>query len=160
MIRAIAAVSQNNVFGDSKTNALPWKNVYPEDLKFFWRKTVNSTLIFGRNTLSSFGSRALPKRRNILISRTDSDLPGIETFKSVEDALKHCSGDVWMIGGLKIYEESLRLAEELYITQIPEVIKGPELIYFPKINPQHYKLKEVIVIDEIKNLKCNVFSRV
>ena len=42
---------------------------YPTDMKYFRETTKGATIIMGRKTFESIG-RALPKRRNIVISRT------------------------------------------------------------------------------------------
>jgi dihydrofolate reductase len=160
MIKAIAAVSLNGVFGDSRLNTLPWANSYPEDMKFFRTKTANSTIIFGRKTFESFGSKPLPKRRNILISSTPSTIYDVETFSSVKDAIKTTSGDVWLIGGLGIYAESLKLADEICVTSIPEVIEGNDLVYFPYINPQEFYISENIILNHGNNLTVSVYKRV
>lgn len=160
MIKAIVAVSLNGVFGNSKTNNLPWKNSYPEDMKFFRTQTANSTIIFGRRTFESFGSRPLPKRRNMLISSTQSTVGDVETFSSVQDAIKTTSDTVWLIGGLGIYQQSLILADELYITSIPEIIEGSnELVYFPYVNPQMFNLSYSIPLFEKNNLIVSVYKR-
>jgi dihydrofolate reductase len=159
-IRMIAAVSLNGVIGYK--NTLPWGNDYPEDLNFFKEQTINSTIIMGRNTFKSIG-KALPKRRNIVLSskvvpRLCED--GIETFLSLEKALSECTGDVWLIGGSSVYQEGLRLAEEIYITTIPKFIKGDNLIYFPYVNPDLFVISRRIELSESKNLYCNIYEQI
>lgn len=156
----IAAVSLNGVFGNKYTNKLPWSQFYPEDLKFFRNQTINSTIIFGRNTLESISSKPLPKRRNILISSKDLKIDGIETFKSLQDGLKASDSDVWLIGGFGIYSEGLNFADEIYITSIPEFIDGDGLIYFPYINPNIYNLSDQIELNKDKNLICNIYKKI
>ena len=55
------------------------------DRKFFRRWTAGSTVIVGRKTVGSFpGQAPLPKRRNILLTRQDIQIPGFETAHSPE----------------------------------------------------------------------------
>lgn len=161
MIKLIAAASLNSVIGFGKENKLPWDFDYPEDMAFFRKMTANSTVIMGRKTYQSIG-RALPKRRNIVLTRSITrmfDNTGIEPFTSLDDAVKTCSGDVWIIGGSFVYQDSLRFVEELYITTIPKIITGESLVYFPYVNPDYFEVKERIEISKEKNLYCNVYKR-
>ena len=74
----------------------------PGDMKHFRTLTTDGTVIMGRKTLDSFpGGRPLPKRRNIVITRSpDFHREGCETVSTPEDALA-LAGDeenVWLIG--------------------------------------------------------------
>ena len=61
----------------------------PGDMKHFRTLTTGGTVIMGRKTLDSFpGGRPLPKRRNIVITRSpDLHREGCETVSTPEDAL-------------------------------------------------------------------------
>lgn len=159
-IKLIAAASFNAVIG--KNNTLAWGHEYSEDMKYFREQTANSTIIMGKNTYESIG-RPLPKRRNIVLSRKLTpkfDVPGTETFLSLEDALKTCENQqVWIIGGAQIYQEGLRYATELHITTIPETIDGDGLVYLPYINPDIFDISKRITLSQEKNLYCNVFTK-
>jgi dihydrofolate reductase len=159
MIKLIAAISLNSVIGN-KNNELPWKNKYPEDMKFFREKTTGSAIIMGKNTFSSMGNKPLPKRRNIVLSRKlTPKLPEtVESYLNLDDAIKACNGECWIIGGSFVYQDSLRVAEELYLTTIPEIITENDPIYFPYVNPDLFELKEKINLSE--KLICNVFRRI
>lgn len=147
MIRMIAAVSQNAIIG--LEGSLPWKNSYPEDLKFFREKTKGSTVIMGRATFESMG-RALPKRRNIVISKIGKGLglldsvEGIEVFNKLDEAVQTCKEGAWLIGGSHIYEEGMKYADEIYLTLIPEYIdvNYKKHAKFPWVNPQMFQCNE------------------
>ncbi|MFN7294793.1 MAG: dihydrofolate reductase, partial [Bacteroidota bacterium] len=62
-ISVIAAIAENNGIG--LNNQLLWH--LPDDLQFFKKTTLNSSIIMGRKTFQSIG-KALPKRQNIVIS--------------------------------------------------------------------------------------------
>ncbi len=134
MIKMIAAVSENMVIG--KDNDLPWENSYPEDLKNFKKLTLNSTVIMGKNTFISIGSKPLPKRRNIVV--TSSVIDSAECYPSLKLAIKaakkNTSSDIWLIGGRGIYQEGLKYCQEIHLTHIPEKIEGDNLVYFPNID--------------------------
>lgn len=142
MIRMIAAVTSNGVMGID--NKLPFN--YPADLKHFRTMTLNSTIIMGRKTFESIG-KALPKRRNIVLTSTKIDVEGIECFGSINEFLTHeeldstnVPQDIWFIGGARIYEEGMSWAEEIHLTVAPDRIVDPKAIMFPFINPIHFKL--------------------
>lgn len=61
----------------------------PGDMKHFRTLTTGGTVIMGRKTLDSFpGGKPLPKRRNIVITRSpDFHREGCETVSTPEDAL-------------------------------------------------------------------------
>ena len=70
-INVIAAVAKNLGIGlDNKL--LYW---LPNDLKRFKALTTGHTIIMGRNTFLSLPKGALPNRRNIVLSRSQSNFP-------------------------------------------------------------------------------------
>lgn len=169
-VNLIAAVSLNGVIGNLKTNALPWPmDKYPEDMKFFRQTTSgeNSVVIGGSNTVRSIG-RALPKRRNIAVSRTSDAFnfaeSKIETASTLKEALSMCKEEdkVWIIGGGNIYREGVRMAHKLYLTIIPENITAEdpnELVYFPFLNPEDYRIIDNITLSTEKQLFCYIYER-
>jgi dihydrofolate reductase len=168
MIRMIAAVSKNGVIGQE--NKIPWE--CPEDMKFFRKMTANSTVIMGRKTYESIG-RPLPKRRNVVITRSTAAIEGVELASSFRDAIDMTStpipavavmdkdgnyvppedlDNIWLIGGHSIYLEGLSLAHEIYLTAIPETITGDNLTFFPWIDPSKFQVAELIRLGDT-NLK-------
>ena len=126
----IVAMSSNRVIG--LNNKLPWH--LSEDLKHFKSLTTGHTVIMGRKTYESIG-KPLPNRRNIVISRNvNTFYDGVEMTHSLEDAFSISSNDeeVFIIGGSNIYEQSLDLVEQLYITEIKKTFEGDA--FFPDID--------------------------
>ena len=112
----IAAVDKNLAIG--KDGKIPWE--IKEDLKFFREKTEDTAIIMGRATYDSIG-RPLPKRKNIVMTRTFKKREGIIEVNSSKDALKHAksySKKINIIGGEYFYKEFLPLATKLLITEI------------------------------------------
>jgi dihydrofolate reductase len=132
MIGIIAAVTVNGVIGVE--NKLPFD--YPEDMKHFRTTTANSTVIMGRKTFEGIG-RPLPKRRNVIISSTMAETPGVEVFSSVSSAMHTTKSEdnVWFIGGASIYEEAMLYADKIVLTITPDYNLHPKAIKFPWINP-------------------------
>lgn len=151
MIKMIAAVSKNGVIGID--NTLPWAGSYPEDMKHFRTMTKNSVVIMGRKTFESVGSRPLPSRRNIVISRLANGLgvlntEGVEVYASVKEAIDKCDGDtrdIWIVGGERIYDAGMEFADEIYLTLIPkwlDVELGQTAARFPFISPALFKCED------------------
>jgi dihydrofolate reductase len=134
-ISIIAAVAQNNAIGYN--NQLIWH--LPNDLQFFKKTTLNSTIIMGRKTFESIG-KALPKRTNIVISRnTRFTATGCMVVKSLREAIKKAdSNEIFIVGGANIYEQSMDLANRLYITHVHHPFKADT--FFPKIDHKIWKI--------------------
>ena len=84
VLSIIVAAAENNVIG--RDNGLIWR--LSADLKRFKALTTGHTILMGRKTFESIG-RALPNRRNIVISRNpEFEAAGCEVVHSVEEALE------------------------------------------------------------------------
>lgn len=103
----------------------------PEDLRRFKALTMGAPIVMGRKTWQSIG-RALPGRRNIVVSRDpDWRSEGAVTATSLEAALAGAASapKVFVIGGAEVYALALPLADELELTEIDAVF--PADAYFP-----------------------------
>ena len=116
------------------------------DRKFFRRYTAGSTVIVGRKTVGSFpGQAPLPKRRNIVLTRQDIDLPGFERASSPEEAAAMCAGDekVFVIGGGTVYRQMLPLCDRAIITKVHTI--APCDTWFPNLDESpEWELLETI----------------
>jgi dihydrofolate reductase len=159
----IAAVSTNGVIGITNSEgkpALPFN--YPADMKYFRETTKNAVVIMGRKTFESIG-KPLPKRRNMVISRSMSKTEGVEIFPSIKEATDRLDHDleeslslfeasdmnmivlaqsIWFCGGASIYEEAMQYATEIHLTVTPDIIANTNAVRFPWINPRMFELKE------------------
>lgn len=136
-ISIIVAKATNNVIG--KDNQLIWH--IPADLKYFKKVTSNHAVIMGRKTHESIG-KCLPNRENIVISRNQN----FQTFNggilssslsdAIELARQQNEKEVFIIGGGAIYEEAIKIADKLYITEIHDQFVGDT--FFPDIQPSKW----------------------
>lgn len=134
----IVAAAENNVIG--RDNALIWH--LSADLKRFKQLTTGHTVIMGRRTFESLG-KALPNRRNIVISRNPGFAPErCEVARSMEEALGMVQdeGTVFIIGGGMIYREMWNRADRLYLTVVHTMAEGDVTI--PEINSSDWCLVE------------------
>ncbi|WP_193213958.1 dihydrofolate reductase [Luteolibacter marinus] len=118
---AIVAMTPDRVIGRDGT--LPWH--LPEDLAFFKRTTSGHPIVMGRKTYDSIG-RPLPKRRNIVVTRDPGwSADGVEAIHS-PGALSglDLEGDVFIIGGSRIYEAFLPYLDELLVSHVHHPYPG------------------------------------
>lgn len=135
-ISLIVAVDEINGIG--KNNQLPW--YLPADLQHFKKITTGFPIIMGRKTFDSIG-KALPNRRNIVVSRQENlEISGVEVSDSIQSAILLCKDEheIFIIGGAQIFEQSLDLADTLYLTVIQNNFNADT--FFPKIDEKHWNL--------------------
>ena len=121
-LKAVVAMASNRIIG--KDGGLPWR--LSEDLKWFKKMTLGFPIVMGRKTMESIG-RPLPKRRNIVISRTlESVAEGFELVRSCEAAIILLRGEVEasVIGGAQIYGEMLPLCDEVLLSYVFHPYEG------------------------------------
>lgn len=156
MIKIIVACDKNGLIGDK--GKIPWK--IPEEMKFFKETTWGHTVIMGRLTWESISEkfRPLPGRENIVL--TSSKIDGVLTAKSLEEAIKMASHEVFIIGGAKVYKEALKYADRIIVSFVEGEYTGDT--YFPVCNvnnaPGKFRLffKEFSVWEVfLKCPKCN-----
>ena len=129
-IYLIAAVARNGVIGVN--GQLPWR--LPEDLQHFKHLTLGHPIIMGRRTWESLG-KPLPDRKNIVVTRTAGyEAPGAAVASSLQAALALCrdSPVAFVIGGERLFAESLELAAGLVLTEIHRDYAGDT--WFPRFD--------------------------
>lgn len=138
-IALIAAIAENNAIG-FENRLIYW---LPNDLKRFKALTTGHTIIMGSNTFRSLPKGALPNRRNIVLSRKQSEFPGAETFHSLEDALANCSNEeiVYIIGGETLYRASMPMADILCLTEVKDTPEKADA-FFPEFNKKEWEIIE------------------
>lgn len=146
MISIIVALARNRAIG--LNGNLIWH--LSADLKYFKRVTTGHTVIMGYKTFLSLpNQRALPNRRNIIISSHLEQAPeGFELVHSIQEAVNmvHDEEETFVIGGGSIYEQFLPHAGKLYLTRIDKEFEADT--YFPYIDFDEWNLIDVNVVDE------------
>ena len=128
MVNIIAAVARNRAIG-FQNKLIYW---LPNDLKRFKALTTGHTIIMSRNTFLSLPKGALPNRRNVVLSRTQTVFPGCDTYSSLEEALNNCTPneDIYIIGGAAVYQQALAIADRLCLTEIDDIPEQADA-FFP-----------------------------
>ncbi|CCV02131.1 dihydrofolate reductase [Invertebrate iridovirus 25] len=132
IVNGIIAISQDGGIGIN--NHLPWK--LQEELKHFQEvttctqdKTKKNAVIMGRKTWDSIPDKFKPlkNRVNIIVSNTltFSTLNNTWIHSNLQNAIKFLNSQqnietVWIIGGISIYLEALKLnlLDFMYVTEI------------------------------------------
>jgi len=104
-------------------NELPWR--LKTDLAFFRTQTIGNSIIMGRKTFESLGSKCLPKRDNIILSHNGVLFPATDTCKlalSVDEALfvacEFGNPKTFVVGGAQTYVQFDRLVDRYLITVV------------------------------------------
>ncbi|ANF97202.1 dihydrofolate reductase [Paenibacillus bovis] len=140
-ITLIWAQGRQGIIG--KNNDMPWK--LPKDMAYFKQQTQHKTIVMGRKTWNSFGSKPLPNRRNIILTRDASfEAAEAEVLHSVEEAIQLAGTEeeLMIIGGSQIYKEFLNHADRLLVTQIEHDFEGDT--YFPEVDWSEWTLVNAV----------------
>lgn len=137
-INIIAAVARNRAIGYNGDMVYFIK----EDLRRFRQLTTGHTVIMGRRTFHSLPKGALPNRRNIVLSRTETNFPGCDVYTSLSEALKYIADneEAFIIGGASLYKEGLAVANQLYLTEIDAVPPHAD-VFFPEYDDGTWQIE-------------------
>ena len=152
--KLIAAVDQNLALGVS--GDLLFR--IPEDLKLFKRLTTGHVVLMGRKTFESLGCKPLPDRVNIVISTTKKyENNGVITFKNLTAAVEYSKHnfpdkDLYVVGGGRIYEESLKYADEVILTMYDRSYEDVDT-YFPAVPESEFREEETLLEGSFEDCK-------
>lgn len=152
-ISVVVARTLNKVIG--KDNAMPWH--LPVDLAWFRENTLGKPVIMGRKTYESIG-RLLPKRPNIILSRSGFAIDGAYSAISLEQAVELAknfanSDEIMIIGGGELFKQAMPFADKLYLTEIQANIEGDTFFEFDETQWQQVAEKWS-EIDEQNSYRC------
>ena len=140
MITLIAAIGKNGELGYK--NRLLWN--ISEDLRHFKNYTMGKVIVMGANTFSSIGSRALPGRKNIVVTSQNLHCLSAIAAPNIEQALslEHCYDEIVVIGGASVYQQTIDFADKLVITHVEAEFTADT--FFPKIDMMQWKINSSI----------------
>jgi dihydrofolate reductase len=141
MTTIVVAMGVKNEIGFE--NQLLWH--LPKDLKHFKEITSGHPVIMGRKTYESIG-KPLPNRTNIVVSRkNDWFEEGILIVGSIKEAIKFAKKideEIFIIGGGKIYEQTMDMVDKLEVTLVKADLEADT--FFPKIDSKIWKKTDEI----------------
>ncbi len=135
-ITLLAAVARNGVIG--RHGAIPWR--VPGEQAHFKTVTMGHVLVMGRRTYESIG-RPLPGRTTVVVTgnpewrATGGPTDAVLTASTVHEALRRARSvddGVFVVGGARVYADSLGSADELLITWVDAEPAGDT--YFPEVD--------------------------
>ena len=151
MIKMIVAIDKNGII--AKNNQIPWH--ISSDLQFFKYMTIGHTLVCGRKTFDSLGSKPLGNRDMFVLSKKLQRAKGVKVFHSIVDCITYMrkfrdnpNKIFWIIGGGEIYNSFINIVEEIIVTHVETEIDGVDLIYFPKERLKEFVVRNTVYVQE------------
>jgi dihydrofolate reductase len=134
LLTAVVAVADNGVIG--REGGLPWH--LPADLRHFKAMTMGRPVLMGRRTFDSIG-KALPGRRNLVVTRRPLDVPGVEAVGSIDEALARVADapEVAVIGGAQLWRDTLPRIDRIHLTRVHADVPGDT--FFPSLDPAQWR---------------------
>jgi dihydrofolate reductase len=125
----------------------------PADMAYFNKITKGHYVIMGRKNYESEG-KALKGRTNIIITgnrkfKIDDGIIVHSLKEALDIPRKNKEEEVFIIGGGTIYEQSIDIADRVYLTRIHTIVEGD--VFYPELNKSQWKL-----ISEISHKKDNM----
>lgn len=116
MMEAIVAVYADWGIGADGTQPVTLR----ADRRRFREVTEGASVIVGRRTLADFpGGKPLKNRKNIVLTRQETDIPGAVVAHSPEEAARSAAGGrCFVIGGASVYAQMLPYIDRVYVTKI------------------------------------------
>lgn len=131
----IAAVADNQAIGTQ--GELSWN--MPADLAFFEKQIAGAFLLTGRTSYESEQGKELFDKHDfvVLTSRQNYEVDGGFVAHSIEKAFEIASQQphdrFCILGGAKVYEQTINMVDELIITEIHTTIDNADA-FFPIID--------------------------
>ncbi|MFI4860023.1 MAG: dihydrofolate reductase [Phycisphaerales bacterium JB063] len=123
----IYARSENHCIG--KDGRIPWR--LPDEFAHFKRTTMGRPIIMGRKTYEDHES-ALPGRLNIVVTSDPhyQAAKGVVITHTLDDAIARANaehndeGEVFVIGGVGLFEQVFNQAQRVYETVVHTILDG------------------------------------
>jgi dihydrofolate reductase len=133
MIRLIAAI--DSLRGIATDTGIPWK--LPGDTAYFHDKTARGTIVMGWATYNEFAAPLHGRENFVLTTDSEALRTGFRPVGSLDQLAAQMPGeDIWVIGGAKVYAETIREAEELLLTQVVGDFNCTK--FFPPYEPEFH----------------------
>ncbi|MGL5056326.1 MAG: dihydrofolate reductase [Fusobacteriaceae bacterium] len=145
MLKLIVCTDKNGLIGESNPqgNGLLWHS--KEELTHYKSCTLGQVTLMGKNTAKVVPVELMRKNREVIILNRDTDIDDL--------LLKYCDKDIFVCGGLTIYEFFLKnyRMDELLISRLKPhiVVKTPITpLYFPNVEEYGYVLEKTIEFED------------
>jgi dihydrofolate reductase len=147
VIIGIVAVDRQGAIG--KGGMLPWH--FSSDMKFFKETTIGNTCVMGHNTWRTL-KKPLVNRLNIVLSRQSEIKPResvivMHNMRSVLTLNHYLQGNLFVIGGAKVYTSFLPYIEKWIVTEVPLTVEDADT-FMPANYLEGFRLVETHPLDE------------
>ena len=119
-VNAILAHDDN--YGIGKDGMMPWPH-NDADMKWFQDCTLGHIVVMGRKTWESIGNKKLPRRTNVVVTRSElTGNPDSVYFGEISKLITMLKTEypdlkIWIIGGADIYKQALHYCDNIYVTK-------------------------------------------
>lgn len=112
-----------------------------EDLKRFKALTTGHTIVMGRKTQQALPKGYLPNRRNIVLSRSDIEIPNVEVMHSAAEVFASLNEEeeLFVIGGAVVYNLFMGLADVIEWTLIDYSFEEYDVV-FPEVDMREWEI--------------------
>lgn len=135
-LTSIVAIDLRGAIGCD--NTLPWR--LKSDMAFFREQTLGNSVIMGRKTYNSLGSKPLPRRNNIVLSHNTVLFEGVPTCqlaRSIDEALflaeRNADEEIFVIGGAQTYEQFDDLVDRYLVTIVDHQVPNADAFLSDKV---------------------------
>ena len=144
-ISIVVAIAENGGIG--LNNDLPWPRI-PADMKWFRQVTMGNCLVMGRKTWESIGSKPLPGRTTVVVTRrADFTAVGAAVAHDLRSAVESCeeTKEVMILGGADIFRQAIPMVGRIYLTRIHETFEADT--FFPDVDWSEWRVVQKTVVD-------------
>ena len=155
MIKYIWAQDRKGLIGSD--NGMPW--YVKEELNHFATMTKNKIIVMGNNTFKSLPNKNLKNKEEIIVfSREMLDSThNVSYFNDVDKFInKYGDEDVFVIGGLEMFEIFSKFVNELHISVIDNIYKGNLYINLHKMDNEIKIFNKIFT--QIEKTKFETFT--
>ena len=145
MIRAIVAIDEKRGIANDQT--IPWLGKIPSDTAYYRDKVRGGIVIMGYRLYQEISGPYPESDNYVATSNAEVQLrPGFTAVTDVRNFMMSATEDVWNLGGAVLYQSTLDLAEELYITQLEGDFSCTK--FFPEYKDNYQMVSESAPITE------------
>lgn len=155
-----AILAHDEDYGVGKNGNLPWPH-NDADMKWFRDCTHGHVVIMGRKTWESLGNKKLPKRTNIVVTRSElKGNPDGVYFGDIGKLIQMVKKDypdlkLWIIGGADIYKQALPFCDNIYVTKFKRVYNCDTFVPMNDFLVDYTRMASKTV----KDLEFSIWSR-
>lgn len=148
MTAFIWAQAANGIIG--KDGRLPWH--LRDDLQYFKQKTLGQLVVMGRKTYTGMGSRPLPRRTNVVLTRQQDFAAGDDVVVLHDKAAvlafaaAHPQQELIIIGGAEIFRLFSDVVTTLYVTKLAGEFAGD--VTMPELPWSEFTRSEARTVEE------------